>query len=133
MRYPKIILLVTLIALMGCKKRESTQVTPNVQPATDVATPSVAASDVNQAQPAIEPPPPNVASKAENAVQTQVDGVADDFLTSQLRIFIRDKGRLPQSFTEFARTRLDSVPRPAAGLKWVIDASSKEVKAVKRP
>jgi hypothetical protein len=65
-------------------------------------------------------------------VQANVAGVADAFLSSQLRIFVKDKGRLPQSFTEFARTRLDSVPRAPEGSKWVIDSTTMEIKAAKK-
>jgi hypothetical protein len=130
MSYSKTILLVALIALVSCKKKEEARNLPDAQPVVDGATPPVAA---DQVQPAVEPPPPNVAARAENSLQTQVDGTVDEFLTSQLQIFIKDKGRLPQSFTEFVRTRLDSIPPPPTGLKWAIDASSKEVKAVRRP
>jgi hypothetical protein len=43
---------------------------------------------------------------------------------------VEQKKRLPQSFAEFATVRLDSIPRPPAGKKWVIDTDSFEVKAV---
>ena len=47
-------------------------------------------------------------------------------------MLIKDKGRLPQSFTEFARTRLDSIPRAPEGCKWAIDSVNKEVRAVRQ-
>lgn len=54
------------------------------------------------------------------------------FLTSQLRIFIQQKGRLPTDFGEFAIARLDSVPRAPKGMTWAIDRTTQEVKLVKR-
>lgn len=108
---------VTVLGLLGCSKQG---------PPTDGATASGKAAP---GQPA--PPPPNyVAATAQNAPAQNVAGVVNPFLTEQLRVFIREKGRTPETFTELARARLDSVPRPPEGAKWVIDATSKEVKAV---
>jgi hypothetical protein len=59
-----------------------------------------------------------------------VIGDVDPFLTSQLRDFVSKQGRLPESFSEFATLRLDSIPRPPAGKKWVIDVAGMQVKAV---
>jgi hypothetical protein len=52
-------------------------------------------------------------------------------MTSQLRIFVQQNGRLPTDFAELARTRLDGVPRIPPGTKWAIDAATQEVKLVK--
>ena len=95
--------MVALILMAGCKKKES-----NPQ---EIVAPSVAAS-------------------ADNSIQENVAGETDAFLTTQLRAFVQKKGRLPESFTEFHRTSLDSLPRPPAGKKWVIDKSSQSVKVV---
>jgi len=76
------------------------------------------------------PPPAYIAATARDAPAQNVSGAVHPFLTEQLRLFIRDHGRLPASFTELARARLDSVPRPPEGRKWVIDAATREVKAV---
>jgi hypothetical protein len=54
------------------------------------------------------------------------------FLTSQLRIFIQEKGRLPETFAEFAGARLDSVPRLDPGLTFVIDPATQEVKITRK-
>ena len=61
-----------------------------------------------------------------------LDGQVDPFLTQQLRAFVQQKGRLPADFGELARTSLDSRPRAPAGMKWVIDPTTQEVKAVKQ-
>jgi hypothetical protein len=53
-------------------------------------------------------------------------------MTGQLKRFIEEKGRLPKDFAEFAAARMDSVPRPPEGLKYAIDATTQEVKLVKK-
>jgi hypothetical protein len=47
-------------------------------------------------------------------------------------MFIQEKGRLPESFAEFAGARLDSVPRLAPGLTFVIDPATQEVKITRK-
>ena len=71
-----------------------------------------------------------VAARADNYVRQNVDGQVDAFLTEQLQTFIQQKHRFPDSFAEFALMRLDSVPRPPEGKRWVIDSASLQVKAV---
>jgi hypothetical protein len=56
----------------------------------------------------------------------------DPFLTKQLREFVQQKGRLPADFGELARASLDSRPRALAGMTWVIDPTTQEVKAVRQ-
>jgi len=67
-----------------------------------------------------------------NGAERPLEGQVDQFLTQQLRVFIEQKGRLPADFAELARTSLDSRPRAPAGMKWVIDAATREVKLVKQ-
>jgi hypothetical protein len=67
-----------------------------------------------------------------NGVERALEGQVDPFLTQQLRLFIEQKGRLPADFAELARTSLDSRPRAPAGMKWVIDGATREVKLVKQ-
>jgi hypothetical protein len=59
-----------------------------------------------------------------------IEGRVHPFMTSQLRIFIREKGRMPESFAEFANARMDSVPFPPEGMEYAIDYSSRQVKIV---
>jgi hypothetical protein len=119
---PKHLVLITSLAgiiLGGCHKQDANS-TPSAAPnSTDPA-----------AQAAQAPPPAAVASRAENPVKANVTGQPDPFLTAQLRTFIKNKGRIPASFAEFARQALDSIPQPPAGTKWVIDSADKTVKAV---
>lgn len=85
---------------------------------------------VGASQNVLPPPPPPVAARAENSLGLKVTGDIDLFLTSELQNFIQQQNRLPVSFAEFANLRLDSVPRPPPGKKWVIDRADLQVKAV---
>jgi hypothetical protein len=76
------------------------------------------------------PPPRFVTANADNMVRENVSGTVDGFLTQQLRTFIQQKNRMPESFSEFVSARLDSLPRAPEGKRWVIDGASLEVKAV---
>jgi hypothetical protein len=51
-------------------------------------------------------------------------------MTSQVRIFIREKGRMPESFAAFANARMDSVPFPPDGMEYAIDYHSRQIKTV---
>jgi hypothetical protein len=113
-------LLSLVIFLAACRKKDAAEIPP---------TPSDPAVTGQPAKP-LPPPPKSVTVNAENNVRENVGGEVDQFLTSQLKIFISEKGRLPASFAEFAGARLDSMPRPPEGAKWVIDAPNQQVKSV---
>lgn len=113
-----ILLAVAVLVLSGCRK----------QPESPSGTAGQKPGDAPAA-----PPPKYVSANAQNVPAENVAGEVNPFLTEQLRIFIREKGRMPESFAELARARLDSVPRAPEGKKWVIDTASKEVKAVAAP
>ena len=117
MKHLALVISLTTFVLVGCHKKEA-------------APPETAAAPASQ-QPAkpLPPPPAYVTANAQNAPAENVAGEVNAFLTEQLRTFIREKGRMPESFAELARVRLDSIPHPPAGKKWVIDTTSKEVKA----
>jgi hypothetical protein len=120
MKYFVILLMATGLVLGGCKKKEPSPVAPGTNANAVAAAP----------QQPLPPPPAPIAAVAQNAPQQAVAGEVNAFLTQQLRIFVQQKGRLPNSFAEFAATRLDSTPGAPSGKKWVIDASTREVKAV---
>ncbi len=139
--YSALFLLPLLIAgvLTGCHKKEQPRATEN----TPAAAPQAAAPE--PAQPATAPaeetplalpvpqgpPPAPVAARAQNQIVATVEGDIDPFLTSQLKAFVMKEQRLPNSFAEFANRKLDSIPRPPEGKRWVIDAANLQVKAVK--
>src|SRR6267142_1508465 len=112
--------------LLGCHKKEAAGSAPPAAPQDSTA------STGAPAQPGkpLPPPPLSVTANADNTPRQGVVGEVDPFLTEQLRSFAKQKGRLPQSFFEFTSSSLDSIPRPPAGKKWVIDASDLQVKAV---
>jgi hypothetical protein len=124
--------LITLLGVAGCHKTNSAGQAEPPAAAQDGQMPSAApqkAGGSPSAQ-ATGPLAAAVGTRAENAVRETVDGELNPSLTRQLQIFVQEKGRLPQTFGEFANARLDSIPRPPAGKKWVIDSSAAEVKAV---
>jgi hypothetical protein len=107
-----------IVSFCGCGKEDSAPA-----PAVDAAT--------NTAASPSQPAPQFITANARNEIAQNVAGEVNPFLTEQLGIFIRQKGRLPQSFQELAAARLDSVPVSPVGTKWVIDGASRQVKAVK--
>ena len=126
-----VILSATGFLLSGCAKTEkpapeasaNTLATPGAREsqAAPVAQP-VAAAPAAREQPA---------PKKAAAANPELVGAVHAFMTQQLRVFIQQKGRMPQNFTEFAGTRMDSVPRPPPGFRWGIDNQTVEVKLVR--
>ena len=141
---PVLILIpLTALVLIGCSKRPPQANQPAPQPE------GVAAGDLPVQNPATaasvppDPPPevrartvsrpsPAIQSRTDNIIRDSVVGEVNSSLTAQLQLFIAQKGRLPDNFAEFANSRLDSVPRPPEGKRWVIDAGALQVKAVKK-
>jgi len=133
--------LISLAALMlvGCHKKQVASAGQQPAP-TDSAAPEVSSGQPQEqvattprpAPPpkALPPPPLSISTRADNYVRDNVVGEVDASLTAELRNFIEKKSRMPQSFAEFANVRLDSVPTPPEGKKWVIDGANLQVKAV---
>lgn len=113
-------------AVFGCHKNPETPAQPTPAVAADPAAPPAPPPEVEPTA----PPPKSVAAVADNIVQENVNGRVDAFLTSQLRTFIQQYNRMPKSFAEFALRRVDSMPRPPDGQKWVIDSTTQEVKSI---
>jgi hypothetical protein len=125
-------ILIIGLATVACGKKKST--------APEAATPSTAAENVaapdSSAEPVANEPAPRPRRTAPapipQAVQPQarsVDealiGAVHTFMTAQLKKFIEEQGRMPKDFSEFASSRMDSVPRPPAGMKFVIDETTR--------
>ena len=47
-------------------------------------------------------------------------------------MYIEKNGRMPQTFSEFANSAMDSVPPVPEGMKFIIDPVDKAVKVVKK-
>jgi hypothetical protein len=89
------------------------------------ATPPTAAS------PSPGQPRPNAAQPVQ-PIQERINGAIHAQLTVQLRMYIEKNGRMPQTFSEFANTAMDTVPLAPEGMKFVIDPVDKAVKVVKK-
>jgi hypothetical protein len=130
-----LLVFLSICLLAGCHKKPTPEAAPAANPAAapaeTAAAGQVSANPPVPAAPAkpLPAPPPSVAARADNYLRENVQGVPDPFLTGQLRTFVEQKHRMPESFAEFAGLRLDSIPRPPEGKKWVIDTATLEVKA----
>jgi hypothetical protein len=120
---------VLLLLLSGCHK-QATQPVAQIPDAGDSNAPAAAQADGSHPAAPLPPPPAVVAANADNIVRENVSGEVDPFLTQQLRIFVDQYNRIPQSFAEFAGHRLDSMPRAPEGMKYVIDRATVEVKSI---
>ncbi len=113
----------------GCRKKAAPAASTSESAAATNALAEGEGGPVAPPEPA-QPPLHEVLARADDQSRQAVVGDVDLFLTAELQKFIQQKNRMPASFSEFVRARLDSVPRPPAGKRWVIDAASLEVKAV---
>ena len=121
--------------LVGCKRKEPPQ------PAA-VAPPLAATDGASTEAPApaqIAPPPSAAPARSKKPAANQarianvrgLNGPVHPFMTQQLRIFVQQHGRLPENFTEFTSSRMDSVPRVQEGFRWAVDETTLEVKLVR--
>lgn len=117
------------LAMFGCGKHKEPGAATSSDDSASPARSQPGAGKAPASDKPLPPAPVYVTAHAQNAPAENVVGVVDPFLTEQLRIFIQQKGRMPQSFAELASARLDSIPNPPLGKKWVIDNTTKEVKA----
>jgi hypothetical protein len=116
------------LVVTGCGKAPvSLEQKDTAPPAAVAAAPAQPGADAQ-----LPPPVPNanISAHAVNELRENVSGDVNEFMTKQLRIFIQQKGRLPVNFAEFAHARLDGVPAAPNGMKWAIDTTRQEVKAV---
>jgi len=89
----------------------------------------------NSASPIVKGSPAQRAAYAQQSakpIQERLQGAIHTQLTIQLRMFIEKNGRVPQNFSEFANSAMDSVPLAPDGMKFVIDPADRTVKAVKK-
>src|SRR5438105_4750011 len=132
MKFRIVLAVVGCLAVISCGKKQ-----PGAQPARESAAPpvdsasteSLPASTVGEtaATPAGARPPSTPESEA-----AAFEGAIHPFMTSQLRLFIQEKGRLPESFSEFSNAKMDSVPRPPPGMEYIIDANAQVVKVIRK-
>ena len=141
----KLSLLVALcvFALSGCGKKEAASpVQGSPQPTPEQAA-QIESEYILPANKAASATPPTAASPSPGQprpkavqpvqpIQERINGAIHAQLTLQLRMYIEKNGRMPQTFSEFANTAMDSVPLAPEGMKFVIDPVDKAVKVVKK-
>ena len=133
-----ILLAVCASAFCGCGKKDAAS-SANAPPLTAEQTAQIEAQYVlpNQEPAAANPatPQPQTGQRLQPAqppIQQRLNGAIHAQLTIQLRRFIEKNGRMPDTFTEFANSAMDSVPLAPDGMKYVIDPADRTVKAVKK-
>jgi hypothetical protein len=136
-----------LWALAGCGKKDTAAAQAKSQPTpeqaaqieseyilpenkTPLATPP-SATRRTAATPSPGQPRPNVA-QAVQPIQERINGAIHAQLTVQLRMYVEKNGRMPQTFSEFANSAMDSVPLAPEGMKFAIDPVDRTVKVVKK-
>jgi hypothetical protein len=65
-------------------------------------------------------------------IQQRLQGAIHAPLTILLRRYVEKYGRMPDSFSEFVNSTMDSVPPAPDGMKFAIDPTDRTVKAVKK-
>ena len=127
-------LLVAAVICAGCSKNEVTSSEPaapeGVAPADPGATPAEAPAPASAApaQPSSPQPAPAQSADQVNLSPAALEGAVHPQMTLLLRKFVQQNGRMPKSFSEFGSSMMDSVPFPPAGMEFVIDETTREVK-----
>ena len=141
MKQPFIFLGLCVCALCGCGKKDAASDQNKAQPTPEQtvqmeseyilpATKPASATAATATRPSPGQPRPNAVPPA-RTIQERINGAIHAQMTVQLRMYMeKNGGRMPESFSEFANVRLDSIPRPPDGKKWVIDIATLQVKAV---
>jgi hypothetical protein len=114
------------LALAGCGRQEAGGPTGNPKAAAGETEAASAPAGQATAAPASQGGRP---PRTEPAGQP-LYGLVHPFMTTQLRRYVAENGRLPKDFNEFARAKMDSVPRLPSGVKFAIDPVTQEVKMV---
>jgi len=125
--------------LCGCSKKETPSAQPTPEQAAQIEADYLPIPE-NSAQPATAAASPAPAAPARPAVtqpiarpvQERFNGAVHAKLTVQLRMYIEKNGRMPETFSEFANSAMDSVPLAPEGMKFVIDPTDRTVKAAKK-
>jgi len=65
-------------------------------------------------------------------IQQRLQGAIHAPLTILLRRYVEKYGRMPDSFSEFVNSTMDSVPPAPDGMKFAIDPTDRTVKVVKK-
>jgi hypothetical protein len=121
------------VAWFGCSKHKDASGAPPVPAdATAPADPAATPADPTQGQPqniqSAQPTRAQPAAAQEILTPAALEGAVHPQMTLLLRKYIQQNRRMPKSFTEFGSSMMDSVPFPPAGMEFVIDETTREVK-----
>ena len=147
MKQPFIFAGLCVCALCGCGKKDASSAQGKSQPTPEQAAqieseyilpedkaPLAAPRSATRPKAAIPSPGqprPNVIQPV-RPIQERINGAIHAQLTVQLRMYIEKNGRMPQTFSEFANSAMDSVPLAPEGMKFAIDPVDRTVKVVKK-
>jgi hypothetical protein len=127
---------VLLAIVAGCSKEEPPPAPTEPPPESPPAAVQPAAAPVVAAPQSPAPVAPPVAKPAPQprlpSGVKPLEGRVDAYMTSLLKRFVAQKGRMPQSVLELAGATSDSFPLAPAGFIYAIDAATTEVKLVKQ-
>jgi hypothetical protein len=125
-----------LCAFCGCgRKEEVAAPQPTAEQAAQIESQYLLPPNDSTPAQAASPSPVSRAPNAQQParpVQERLQGAIHAQLTVQLRMFIEKNGRVPETFSEFANSAMDSVPLAPEGMKFVIDPTDRTVKAAKK-
>jgi len=141
MKEPFILVVFCLWALTGCGKKDTASAQNKSQPTPEQAA-QIESEYILPANKAASATPPTASpspgqprlnvSQAVRPIQERINGAIHAQLTVQLRMYIEKNGRMPQTFSEFANSAMDSVPLAPEGMKFAIDPVDRTVKIVKK-
>ena len=118
-----------LAVATGCSK----QAPPTVGTEPPPTATTTAESPAAPPRPPASSAAPVVAPKARPVAGAKpLEGRVDPMMTAQLKTFVAQKGRLPQSILELAGATSDGFPLAPAGYLYAIDPVSTEVKLIKQ-
>ena len=138
---PRLLVLVLCVGIpCGCGRKQDPRLSedPPLTPEQTAAMESEYLPLTNEPPTSASENPPAETADASAAPLPQrpaverLNGAIHAQLTVQLRMFIEKNGRVPQNFSEFANSAMDSVPLAPSGMKFVIDPADRTVKVVRR-
>ena len=134
-----VVLALGLNILTGCGKKGADSATTGTQPTPEQVA-QIEAEYILPTNRTDTPPPPAAAGaiqqpkqpQAAVSIQQRLQGAIHAQLTIQLRRYVEKYGHMPENFSEFVNSTMDTVPPAPEGMKFAIDPTDRTVKAVKK-
>jgi hypothetical protein len=133
-----VLLALCLSIFAGCGKKDADSAATDTQPTPEQVAQIEAEYILPTNQTVAAAPPQNAAApkvrqvQRVEPIQQRLQGAIHAPLTIQLRKYVEKYGRMPDSFSEFVNSSMDSVPPAPDGMKFAIDRTDQTVKAVKK-